>query len=118
MAIEVKKPQTKPAEVAVRVVDSDVHPVPKAGAWLQHVPEPWRSKFWVKKRIGDTINYDAPDYVHAMAMRTDTFPADGGFPGSDPDMAFRQLIVEAGSAIRSLARGPRSPIVAGSAPAG
>ena len=38
MAIEVKKPQAKRAEVAVRVVDSDVHPVAKAGAWLQHVP--------------------------------------------------------------------------------
>src|SRR5712664_1936622 len=111
MAIEVKKPQAKPAEVAVRVVDSDVHPVAKAGAWLQHVPEPWRSKFWAKKSIGDTINYDAPDYVHAMAMRTDTFPEDGGFPGSDPDLAFRQLIVEAGSDIGILEPGSRSQVV-------
>src|SRR5258708_22924006 len=107
MAIEVKKPQAKPAEVAVRVVDSDVHPVAKAGAWLQHVPEPWRSKFWAMKRIGDPINYDAPDYVHAMAMRTDTFPEDGRFPGSDPDLAFRQLLVAAHAHIAPLR--PRSP---------
>ena len=32
-------------------------------------------------------------------MRADTFPADGEFAGSDPDLAFRQLIMEAGSDI-------------------
>ena len=32
-------------------------------------------------------------------MRTDSFPPNGEFPGSDPDMAFRQLIMEAGSDI-------------------
>ncbi|HLH69680.1 MAG TPA: amidohydrolase family protein [Candidatus Dormibacteraeota bacterium] len=111
MAIEVKQAPAKRAEVAVRVVDSDVHPVPKPGVWIEYVPEPWRSKFWAKKRVGETINYDAPDYAHAMAMRTDTFPPDGGFPGSDPDLAFRQLIVEAGSDIGILEPGSRHQII-------
>ena len=33
---------------------------------------------------------------HAHAMRLDAFPEDGGFPGSDPEMAFRHVIMEAG----------------------
>ncbi|NKY33694.1 amidohydrolase [Nocardia speluncae] len=85
--------------VPVRVVDSDVHPVPRRGDLVEHIPEPWRTSFFLGHRVGDTIVYDAPDYAHSKAMRVDTFPADGEFPGSDPDMAFRQLIMDAGSDI-------------------
>ncbi|WP_328392650.1 amidohydrolase family protein [Nocardia sp. NBC_00416] len=85
--------------VPVRVVDSDVHPVPRRGDLVDHIPEPWRTSFFLSHRVGDTIIYDAPDYAHSKAMRVDTFPANGEFPGSDPDMAFRQLIMEAGSDI-------------------
>ncbi len=85
--------------VPVRVVDSDVHPVPRRGDLVDHIPEPWRTSFFLGHRVGDTIIYDAPDYAHSKAMRVDTFPANGEFPGSDPDMAFRQLIMEAGSDI-------------------
>ncbi|MGW5384459.1 amidohydrolase family protein [Nocardia sp. NPDC003963] len=85
--------------VPVRVVDSDVHPVPRRGDLVEHIPEPWRTSFFLSHRVGDTIIYDAPDYAHSKAMRVDTFPANGEFPGSDPDMAFRQLIMEAGSDI-------------------
>src|SRR5690625_961558 len=88
--------------VAVRVVDSDVHPVPRRGELLEYIPEPWRSKYFLSHRVGETIYYDAPDYAHSSAMRVDAFPADGEFPGSDPDMAFRQLIMEAGSDIAIL----------------
>ena len=35
-------------------------------------------------------------------MRADTFPADGEFAGSDPDLAFKQLIMEAGADIAIL----------------
>ena len=38
-------------------------------------------------------------------MRMDTFPADGEFRGSDPELAFRQLIMEAGSDIAILEPG-------------
>lgn len=85
--------------VPVRVVDSDVHPVPRRGDLVEHIPEPWRSSFFLSHRVGDTIIYDAPDYAHSKAMRVDTFPENGEFPGSDPDMAFRQLIMDAGSDI-------------------
>jgi len=82
--------------VAVRVVDSDVHPVPKHGVLADYIPEPWRSKFFLNRQVGEQIYYDAPDYAHSKAMRADTFPPDGEFPGSDPNMTFRQLVMEAG----------------------
>src|SRR4029077_1031634 len=96
--------ERKPAaeRIAVRCVDSDVHPVPKSGVLAQYIPEPWRSKYFLPRRIGDQIYYDAPDYAHAYAMRMDTFPADGEFAGSDPDLAFKQLIMEAGADIAIL----------------
>src|ERR1700738_4951475 len=88
--------------IAVRCVDSDVHPVPKRGEITQYIPEPWRSKYFLARTAGEQIYYDAPDYAHAHAMRVDSFPPDNEFPGSDPDMAFRQLIMEAGSDIAIL----------------
>ena len=38
----------KPAaeHVAVRCVDSDVHPTPRSGELVQYIPEPWRSKYF------------------------------------------------------------------------
>ena len=44
-------------------------------------------------------------------MRTDTFPADGGFPGSDPELAFKQLILGAGSDIGVLEPGGRNHFI-------
>ena len=76
--------------------------MPKRGEITPYIPEPWRSKYFLDHKVGEQIYYDAPDYAHAFAMRTDTFPPDGEFPGSDPDMAFRQLIMEAGSDIAIL----------------
>ena len=73
--------------------------LPKSGVLAQYIPEPWRSKYFLTRKVGDQIYYDAPDYAHAYAMRADTFPADGEFAGSDPDLAFKQLIMEAGSDI-------------------
>ncbi|MEV0360650.1 amidohydrolase family protein [Nocardia sp. NPDC050697] len=94
------RPGTEPArEVAVRCVDSDVHPAPRRGELVDHIPEPWRSKYFLSHRRGEKILYDAPDYVHAMAMRVDSFPDDGEFACSDPDLALRQLIMQAGSDI-------------------
>jgi predicted TIM-barrel fold metal-dependent hydrolase len=94
--------------VPVRVVDSDVHPVPRPGALAEYIPDRWR-KFLGSHKVGSTITYDAPDFAHAFAMRVDTFPPDGGFPGSDPEMAFKQLIIEAGSDIAVLEPGMGTP---------
>ncbi len=90
--------------VPVRVVDSDVHPVPKAGQILEYLPEPYRSKV-ISHKVGSIITYDAPDFAYAFAMRTDTFGPNGEFPGSDPELAFQQLIMEAGSDIAILEPG-------------
>ena len=99
--------------IAVRCVDSDVHPMPRSGELAQYIPEPWRSKYYGTHAFGDLIYYDAPDYAHSYAMRVDTFPADGEFPGSDPDLAFRQLIMEAGSDIAILEPGAYPARLAG-----
>jgi predicted TIM-barrel fold metal-dependent hydrolase len=96
--------------VAVRVVDSDVHPVPRPAEFAPYIPDVAR-KHYLNHKIGDTINYDAPDYAYAKAMRTDTFPADGGFPGSDPELAFKQLILGAGSDIGVLEPGGRNHFI-------
>src|ERR1700740_1369277 len=110
MTVTETRERVRPAErIAVRCVDSDVHPVPKRGELTDYIPEPWRSKYFLNRRVGELIYYDAPDYAHAYAMRVDTFPPDGEFPGSDPDMAFRQLIMEAGSDIAILEAAGRTP---------
>ena len=102
MTVTVKERKPAAERIAVRCVDSDVHPTPKAGELTPYIPEPWRSKYFLTRRIGDQIYYDAPDYAHAYAMRLDTFPSDGNFAGSDPDLAFKQLIMEAGADIAIL----------------
>lgn len=96
MALQVTARKPAASEVAVSVVDTDVHPVPRPGVLTQYLPEPYRSQYFARRRKGESITYDAPDYAHAKAMRADTFPADGGFPGSDPELTFEQLVVEAG----------------------
>jgi predicted TIM-barrel fold metal-dependent hydrolase len=94
-----------PARTPVRVVDSDVHPTPRAGELAPYIPEPYLSKYYLAHRRGETITYDAPDYAHAKAMRVDTFPEDGNFAGSDPNLALRQAVVEGGSDIGILEPG-------------
>jgi predicted TIM-barrel fold metal-dependent hydrolase len=90
--------------IAVRCVDSDVHPTPRRGELGQYIPEQYK-KYFGTHPVGEQIYYDAPDYAHSYAMRVDTFPSDGEFAGSDPDLAFRQLIMEAGSDIAILEPG-------------
>lgn len=95
--------RTTPVErVPVRCVDSDVHPMPRRGEMIDYIPEPWRSKYFKSHRVGESIFYDAPDYAHSYAMRVDAFPPDGEFACSDPDLALKQLILDAGSDIAIL----------------
>jgi predicted TIM-barrel fold metal-dependent hydrolase len=100
--VEVHERTAAAGLVPVRVVDNDVHPVPKRGRLLEHIPEPYRSQYFLRMKAGDTITYDAPDYAEARAMRMDAFPPDGEFPGSDPEMAFRHVIMDAGCDIAIL----------------
>jgi predicted TIM-barrel fold metal-dependent hydrolase len=99
MTIEIQTERTVGTDVVpVRVVDSDVHPTPKIGEFDEFVPEPHRTVLSQRKQMaGNPVYYDAPDFNHAFAMRTDAFPDDGNFAGSDPDMAFRQVVLEGGT---------------------
>ena len=49
----------------------------RQGLLTPYIPEPWRSKFFATRHVGERIYYDAPDYAHCYAMRADTFPPDG-----------------------------------------
>ena len=104
MSIQIEQEHQASAEhVAVRVVDSDVHPYPKRGELEQFIPAAFRDLFARRgEGAGSQNYYDPPDYAHAYAMRTDTFPDDGNFAGSDPALLFRQLIMDAGSDIAIL----------------
>ena len=77
-------------------------PGPRRGVLQEYIPEPIRSKYFMNHRVGELIYYDAPDYAHAYAMRVDTFPDDGEFACTDPDLALRQAIMEAGADIAVL----------------
>ena len=70
--------------IAVRCVDSDVHPAPRRGELVPYIPEPWRSKYFLSRNVGEQIYYDAPDYAHAYAMRTDCVPAGRRVPRQRP----------------------------------
>lgn len=99
MTTQIENQQTSGADlVQVRVVDCDVHPTPKRGELQEFIPDKFRKLFALRAEgSGNPVYYDAPDFNNAFAMRTDTFPDDGNFAGSDPDLMFRQLIMDAGS---------------------
>jgi hypothetical protein len=104
MTIDIQQQrQLSAAHMQVRVVDSDVHPYPRRGELEQFIPAAFRDLFAQRAAGAGSQNYyDPPDYAHAFAMRTDTFPDDGNFAGSDPALTFRQLIMDAGSDIAIL----------------
>ena len=73
------------------------------GSWSSSSLLAFRDLFAKRSAGAGSQNYyDPPDYAHAYAMRTDTFPGDGNFAGSDPALLFRQLIRDAGSDIAIL----------------
>lgn len=86
----------------VQIVDTDVHPgLESQEQFFEYLPDDLRSN--VSSAMNDQKEdeseaswyiYDLPDFVHAGNARYDSFPPSGGAPGSDPDFAFRQLIVD------------------------
>ncbi|WP_040780892.1 amidohydrolase family protein [Rhodococcus ruber] len=111
MTIELQHPQLIPGQtVPVRVVDCDVHPYPRTGELAPFIPEPFRTRFARRAQdSGAEIYYDAPDFAYSGAMRIDSYPQDGEFAGSDPELLFQQLIIEAGSDIAILGPGNHAP---------
>ncbi len=104
-------------EVAVKVVDCDVHPYPSptnSHLVAEHTPEPWRTRFFAEGHAfkhGSSVVFDPPEYFSSHAMREDTRPPTGGFPNSDPDFALEQLIRGAGVDIAILGPMARQEVI-------
>jgi uncharacterized protein len=82
-------------EVQVRVVDADVHPTVASELLVEHIPEPWRSRYYSGPL--DEIEMTAPNYTPpGKTLRTDAAPPGGGLPGSDPAYLERQLLRDCG----------------------
>ena len=84
-------PYEPTGETAVRVIDVDVHFKPAgAEAILDRLPEPWRSRRNIRRALTKAPVYNP----YTGAMRLDAKPA-GGPTGSDPELAGKQLFIEA-----------------------
>ena len=59
--------------IAVRCVDADVHPYPKRGQLVEHIPEPLRSKYFLARRVGETISTMRP--ITRMPVRCAPIPS-------------------------------------------
>lgn len=89
---------TETQTVPVRVVDCDVHPTPRRGALAEYLDTRIAREQALKAEgANNGLVYDPPDFHHSKAMRVDSFPDDGEFACSDPDLAFRQLVLDSGS---------------------
>ena len=94
--IERVGPQTdQEDEIAVTIVDTDVHPVPVSAEVLKaYAPAEWANPV--------SYFYDTPDSYKTSSVRMDSAPPRGGFAGSDPDFAAKQLLLDAGVSIATL----------------
>ncbi len=86
-------------EVAVEIVDVDVHPMPWTLDQIRgYAPEKWREVLYPtdgRTTYPAWAYYDPPDAYTTTAFRADAVPPRGGLPGSDPDYAVAQLLVDA-----------------------
>jgi predicted TIM-barrel fold metal-dependent hydrolase len=90
-------------EVAVQMVDCDIHPYPGPATrhlLVESTPEPWRSRFFEPgaktTRHGNSIIWDPPEYAETKSKRKNTLPPDGGPACSDPAFASKQLFYQLG----------------------
>lgn len=82
-------------EVAVRIVDCDVHPFGDAREIAEYVPEPWRTRNY--RDHVDEVELNASLYTPPdKTTRSDSVPPGGGIPGGDAAFIERQLLQEAG----------------------
>jgi predicted TIM-barrel fold metal-dependent hydrolase len=80
-------------QVAVRIVDCDVHLVPQSKAEiLERMPEPWRSR--IGKRRANA-NGKATYTSYELDGRMDSRGTSGLPGGSEPDLVYKQLFEEA-----------------------
>ena len=80
-----------PAQTRLRVIDCDVHPAMRSGAeldrWLSSRWQQHRREYGLRLRQPFTSTYPYPKSAPALSRR-DSWPPDGGPPGSD--LAFMQ----------------------------
>ncbi len=92
-------------DIAVTIVDTDVHPLPVSGEVLKsYAPAEWKDKLWPTGNAVSPVPhfYDTPDSYKTNSLRVDASPPRGGVAGSDPDFAAKQLLVDAGVSIAVL----------------
>src|SRR4029079_9330433 len=92
-------------DIAVTIVDTDVHPLPVSGEVLKsYAPAEWKDKVLPTGNAVCPVPhfYDTPDSYKTMSLRVDASPPGGGVAGSDPDFAAKQLLVDAGVSIALL----------------
>ncbi|MBL6455220.1 amidohydrolase [Belnapia sp. T6] len=82
-----------PASTRLRVIDCDIHPSPRDGAVLDRwLPERWRrhrQEYGFRLRQPFATGHPYPKATPALS-RYDSWPPDGGPPGSDIDFMRRQ----------------------------
>ncbi len=92
-------------DIAVTIVDTDVHPLPVSGEVLKsYAPAEWKDKLWPTGNAVSPVPhfYDTPDSYKTMSLRVDANPPGPGAAGSDPDFAAKQLLIDAGVSIALL----------------
>ncbi len=104
-ASERAESQVQSDEIAVTIVDTDVHPmVASLDVLKSYAPPEWVDKIFPTGHAVTPIPhfYDTPNSFKTFSLRTDAVPPGGGFPGTDPDFAAKQLLLDAGVSIALL----------------
>ena len=84
-------------KVPVRLVDCDVHPVPRSPAeFREYMPEPWRSRGVPDTRLAMTVRAPYSNPGPGSPRRGDSEPPGKGPACSDPDFTGQQVFGDAG----------------------
>jgi predicted TIM-barrel fold metal-dependent hydrolase len=89
------------SQVDVKVVDTDVHPVPQTlDEFIEFYPEPYRSRYFTRYKEDVPLTfllYTPHPNTGGGGMSGFALPPRGGAAGSDPEFLAQQLCVEAGT---------------------
>ena len=82
------------ADSRLGMIDCDIHPYPKPGAIEKYLPERWRNYVFQYGKFGTSVYADRGAYprFQPFLSRRDSFPPNGGAPGSDVDFMREQLL--------------------------
>src|ERR1700712_1053952 len=92
-------------DIAVTIVDTDVHPLPVSGDVLKsYAPSEWKDALWPTGNAVSPMSYfyDTPDAYKTSSLRMEASTPVGGPAGSDAEFAAKQLLVDAGVSIAVL----------------